>query len=265
MAISRQKDKHRRSTAGATRKSAAVEGKTVTFVWLNRLLILLGVSAVLGVSIKGYLYLYQIPVERIIVSGKLEHTQFAVLEDMVRPALVGGFLNADLERVQTQLQSLPWVYEASVRRRWPNALELHVVEQLPIARWGKNGFLNHEGVVFQSTGEQKEWQELPLLRGPQGSSIELTAIYQQVNKILTPHKLLVKELEIDDRGELEASLQDGIYLVMGREDYVNRLRRFVAVYSAELANKRDQIVRVDLRYKNGLAVEYKEDGRVAGI
>jgi cell division protein FtsQ len=265
MAISRQKDKHRRSTAGATRKSAAVEGKTVTFVWLNRLLILLGVSAVLGVSLKGYLYLHQIPVEHIIVSGKLEHTQSAALEDMVQPALVGGFLNADLERIQTQLQSLPWVYEASVRRRWPNALELHVVEQLPIARWGKNGFLNHEGVVFQSTGEQKEWQELPLLRGPQGSSVELTAIYQQVNKILTPYKLLVKELEIDDRGELEASLQDGIYLVMGREDYVNRLRRFAAVYSAELVNKRDQIVRVDLRYKNGLAVEYKEDGRVAGI
>ncbi|MFT5709920.1 MAG: cell division protein FtsQ [Halioglobus sp.] len=265
MAISRSKDKHRRSTAGATRKSTVAGGKTVTFVWLNRLLILLGVSAVLGVSIKGYLYLYQIPVEHIIVSGKLEHTQSAALEDMVQPALVGGFLNADLERIQTQLQSLPWVYEASVRRRWPNALELHVVEQLPIARWGKSGFLNHEGVVFQSTDEQKEWQELPLLRGPQGSAVELTAIYQQVNEILTPHKLLVKELEIDDRGELEASLQDGIYLVMGRADVVNRLRRFVAVYSAELVDKRDQIVRVDLRYKNGLAVQYKEDGRVAGI
>lgn len=265
MAVSRSKDKQRRSTAGATRKNTAVVGKTVTFVWLNRLLILLGVSAVLGVSLKGYLYLHEIPVERIIVSGKLEHTQSAVLEDMVQPALVGGFLNADLERIQAQLESLPWVYEASVRRRWPSALELHVVEQLPIARWGKDGFLNHEGVVFQSTGEQKEWQELPLLRGPQGSTVELTAIYQQVNDVLTPNKLLVKELAMDGRGELEASLQGGIDLVMGREDFVNRLRRFVVVYDAELVKKREQIVRVDLRYQNGLAVEYKEDSRVAGI
>lgn len=265
MALSRQKDKHRRSTAGASRKSAAVAGKAVTFVWLNRLLIVLGISAVLGVSLKGYLYLHQIPVEHIIVSGKLEHTQSAVLEDMVQPALVGGFLNADLGRIQAQLQSLPWVYEASVRRRWPNALELHVVEQLPIARWGKDGFLNHEGVVFQSIGAQKEWQELPLLRGPQGSAIELTAIYQQVNEILIPSKLFVKELAMDDRGELQASLQGGINLVMGRENFVNRLRRFVVVYDAELVSKHEQIVRVDLRYQNGLAVEYKEDSRVAGI
>lgn len=265
MAVSRSKGKHRRSTAGATRKSAAVVGTTVTFVWLNRLLILLGVSAVLGVSLKGYLYLHQIPVERIIVSGKLEHTQAAALENMVQPALVGRFLNADLERIQAQLQSLPWVYQASVRRRWPNALELHVVEQLPIARWGKDGFLNHEGVVFQSAGEQKEWQELPLLRGPHGSAVELTAIYQTVSEILTPNKLRVKELAMDDRGELEASLQGGINLVMGREDFVNRLRRFVVVYEAELVSKREQIVRVDLRYPNGLAVEYKEDSRVAGI
>jgi len=265
MALSRSKNKHRRYAPGATRKSAVAVTETLTFVWLNRILILLGISAVLGFSIKGYLYLYQIPVERIIVSGSLEHTQSAVLEDMVRPALTGGFLNADIKRVQTQLQSLPWVYDASVRRRWPNALELHIVEQLPIARWGKSSFLNHEGVVFHSTGEQNERQDLPLLRGPQGSAVKLTAIYQQVNEILTPYKLLVKELEIDDRGELQASLQDGIYLVMGREDLVNRLRRFVAVYSADLVSKRDQIVRVDLRYNNGLAVEYKEDGRVAGI
>jgi cell division protein FtsQ len=258
MAISRQKNKHRRSTAGATRKSAAVVGKTVTFVWLNRLLIVLGVSAVLGVSLKGYLYLQQIPVEHIIVSGKLEHTQSAALEDMVQPALVGGFLNADLERIQAQLQSLPWVYEASVRRRWPNALELHVVEQLPIARWGKDGFLNCLAV-------KKEWQELPLLRGPLGSAVELTAIYQQVTKILAPNKLFVKELAMDGRGELEAILQGGVKLVMGREDFVNRLRRFVVVYDAELVSEREQIVRVDLRYKNGLAVEYKEDNRVAGI
>jgi cell division protein FtsQ len=265
MANSRAKDRHRRSTPGATRKRARVVKGTVSFVWLNRLLIVLGVSAVLGVSLKGYLYLHQIPVEHIIVSGKIEHTQSAALEDMVQPALVGGFLNADLERIQAQLQSLPWVYEASVRRRWPNALELHVVEQLPIARWGKDGFLNHEGVVFQSAGEQKKWQELPLLRGPLGSAVELTAIYQQVNEILTPNKLFVKELAMDSRGELEASLQGGINLVMGREDFINRLHRFVVVYDAELFSKREQIVRVDLRYQNGLAVEYKEDSRVAGI
>jgi cell division protein FtsQ len=53
--------------------------------------------------------------------------------------------------------------------------------------------------------------------------------------------------------------------VMGRAEFVNRLRRFVVVYDAELVSKHEEIVRVDLRYQNGLAVEYKEDNRVAGL
>jgi len=117
----------RKPSKGATRKRAVVvEKKSRSFAWINRVLILLGVIAVTAVAGKGYIALNAIPVEHIIVSGKLEHTKTDALEEMVRPALKGGFLNADLERVRAQLQSLPWVYEVSVRRRWPNALELHV-------------------------------------------------------------------------------------------------------------------------------------------
>jgi len=257
----------RKPSKGATRKRAVVvEKKSRSFAWVNRVLILLGVIAVTAVAGKGYIALNAIPVEHIIVSGKLEHTKTDALEEMVRPALKGGFLNADLERIRAQLQSLPWVYEVSVRRRWPNALELHVVEQLPIARWGEDGFLNHEGEVFQSIGEKKDWRGLPLLLGPEGAAGNLVSIYQQMIEILGPNELIVEELSIDDRGQVEARLRGDTILVLGGQAFIEeRLRRFVAVYRAELAAQKDTIASVDLRYQNGLAVGYRETPRVAGI
>jgi len=262
-----EKKVSRKPTKGATRKRpAAVAKKPKSFAWLNRVLILVAVVAVIAVAGKGYIALNAIPVEHIIVSGKLKHTQTAALEEMVRPALVGGFLNADLERIQAQLQSLPWVHEASVRRRWPNALELHVVEQLPIARWGAHAFLNHEGSVFQSVGEGEDWSGLPVLQGPEGTAGILVGIYQQAIEILAPHELIVAQLTIDERGQVEARLKGDTVLVMGGKNYVeDRLRRFVAIYRADLVIQKDNIASVDLRYQNGLAVNYRNIPQVAGI
>ena len=267
MRAAQTKKVSRKSSKGATRKgTAAVARKPKSFAWLNRALILLGIVAVLTLSVKGYIALNAIPVEHIIVSGKLQHTKTEALEKMVRPALEGGFLNADLKRVSAQLQSLPWVYEVSVRRRWPNALELQVVEQLPIARWGKDGFLNHEGVVFQSIDDDRQWSSLPLLHGPKGTAKRLMNIYQQFVEILSPHELLVEELAIDDRGQVEAKLKGDTHLLLGSEGYVEeRLRRFVVIYRTELVAQRESLASVDLRYPNGLAVGFRDTSRVAGL
>jgi len=263
MKNARTKKVNRKSGKGATRPSSGTEKKRYSSAWLNRVLILVAAGAVLTVAAWGFVSLNAIPVEHIIVAGKLEHTKTTALEDRVQPALVGGFLSADIEHIREQLESLPWVHEASVRRRWPNALELHIVEQRPIARWGDDGFLNHEGLVFHSIGDDKKWQTLPLLRGPQGTAGVLTRTYQQLVEVLAPSGLLVEELAIDNRGQVEAVLQGGAILVMGSENHLERLRRFVAIYKADLALKAADIQRVDLRYRNGLAVAFRDEAKIA--
>jgi len=263
MKMTGTKKVNRKTGQGATRKATRAEKKRNPSAWLNRILILIAVGAVLTVAARGFVALNAIPVEHIIVAGKLEHTKTTALEDRVRPALVGGFLNADIEHIREQLESLPWVHEASVRRRWPNALELHIIEQRPIARWGDDGFLNHEGLVFHSIGDDKKWRTLPLLRGPEGTASVLTRTYQQLIEVLAPYDLPIEELAIDNRGQVEAILEGGLILVMGSEDHLERLRRFVAIYKADLAARASDIQRVDLRYQNGLAVAYREPAQIA--
>lgn len=260
----------RRPAQGATRNPVVAEKpQRRDSVWLNRLLILLGATVVVTAAIKAFITVQSLPVQRISVTGELEHTQAQAVKDMVQPGLAGGFLNADLQQIRHQLEGLPWIYEATVRRKWPNALEIHVVEELPIARWGQNGFLNHEGETFYSD-KGGDWDELPLLSGPEGSAQSLMEKYQRLVEILTPLNLSIRQLAVDERGQVEAVLEDGMQLNLGSEEFLGRMQRFVGIYRGELAARRSEVIRVDLRYESGIAVAFRQaspagSSQVAGL
>jgi cell division protein FtsQ len=254
----------RKSGQGATRNAPAVKAQRAPSAWLNRVIILLGGAVVMAAAVQAYITLQAIPVQYITVTGELERTQTEAVQEMVQPALVGGFLKADLHHIRQQLEDLPWIYRATVQRKWPSALEINVIEQLPIARWGDDGFLNHEGEVFRS-GSRHDLQSLPLLQGPDGTAKPLMAAYQRIVEILAPLHLAVTQLAVDNRGQMGVVLEGGMQLLLGSENFLERMHRFVALYRAELAVRSDQVERVDLRYENGVAVAFADPSHVAGI
>lgn len=260
----------RRPAHGATRNPVATEKPARReSVWLNRLLILVGAIVVVAAGIKAFITVQSLPVQRISVTGELEHTQAQAVQDMVQPGLAGGFLNADLQQIRRQLEGLPWIYEATVRRKWPNALEIHVVEELPIARWGQDGFLNHEGGIFYSD-KGGNWDSLPLLKGPEGSAQSLVEKYQRLVEFLTPLNLVVRQLAVDERGQMDAVLEGGMQLILGGEEFLGRMHRFVGLYRSDLAARGTEVIRVDLRYESGVAVAFKQaptddSSQIAGL
>ena len=222
-------------------------------------------GVVLAAGFKAYVSLQAIPVQHIIVKGELANTRTELIQDMVQPALVGGFLHSDLQHIRAQLEELPWIYRASVQRRWPDALEIHVVEQLPIARWGEGDFLNHEGEVFRY-GNNQQWQDLPSLQGPAGSAKALVSGYKRIADILQPLQMTIAELRIDERGQIEVVMDTGMQLKLGNEDFLERMHRFLTVYRSELFDRAAEIERIDLRYEAGVAVAFKQEPpQVAGL
>lgn len=261
---SRVPRRNRNAAQGATRKGPVARAPRKPSAWLNRIIILAGAGVVLVAALQAYISLQAIPVQRVMVTGELEHTRTERVQELIQPALVGGFLRADLQLIRRQLEELPWIYRATVSRRWPSSLEINVIEQLPIARWGDDGFLNHEGEVI-SSGNSEDWRSLPLLQGPEGSAKRLMAGYQRILEILAPLHLEVAQLQLDQRGQVEVVLQGGTRLLLGSEDFLERMHRFVAIYRTQLAARADELERVDLRYETGVAVSFSDSSQVAGI
>lgn len=108
----------------------------------------------------------RIPVEGLVVQGKLDYVTVADVRETLRadPA-VSNFFKLDVNDVQQQIEALPWVYQASVRKRWPALLYVYVIEQSPRARWGEDRLLSDKGGIFKAPLERLK-HPLVRLSGP---------------------------------------------------------------------------------------------------
>jgi cell division protein FtsQ len=87
-----------------------------------------------------------------------------------REVLEGGsdsMLLADLDAMRERLVALPWVQDASIQRRWPDRLQIRIVERQPAALWqhkGRMRLIDAEGAVLP-TPDLSQFAALPLLVG----------------------------------------------------------------------------------------------------
>lgn len=55
----------------------------------------------------------------------------------------------DIEVVREQIETMPWIKSAVVRKVWPDRLSIWVNEHFPVAVWNENEFVASDGTVFK--------------------------------------------------------------------------------------------------------------------
>lgn len=197
------------------------------------------------------------PLHDVEVKGDFEQVDAKSLRLSVWESVDETYLSLDLAAIKMQLEQNPWVYQVDVQRQWPAALAIEIVEQKPITRWGEKGYLNSEGEVFMPQTE-RNIRVLPELVGPNSRSLEMMQQYRSMNELLRPLKLKISRMVLEERGAWTLSFQNGMNLLLGRGDLIEKLRRFSGIYGSQLMPYQDKIVNIDARYTNGLSVTWKE-------
>lgn len=198
------------------------------------------------------------PVEQVIFTGNTQHLDRQQIAAKSVALMNGGLLSADIQAVKAGIQVDPWVYQVGVGRRWPASLYLTVTEEVPIARWGEDGLLNHEGDIFWPDDVAK-YSALPRLRGPSSNTGMMMSEYYDLNQMLRNTGLRLVELKLEARGAWTLLLDNGIRVVVGRDQVVARLERFLTIYQQRLQAEADagRIEQIDIRYNNGIAVKWR--------
>lgn len=196
------------------------------------------------------------PVSLISVQGELQYIDRDAMQQVIQPYLDSRFLTLDLQALQSSLAEMPWVAAVSVQRIWPDQLVIRIDEHLPVARWGDAALLNNVGVTF-TPGDISEFAELPRLDGPQRNKRKVMQQYQELNRMLRSHGHSIAALELRERGSWFLTTQDGISMLFGRDQLVDKLQRFLTIDQHLLAERREYIAQVDLRYSNGMAVTWR--------
>ncbi len=197
------------------------------------------------------------PVETVVVDGATRHIDKTVIANQVAAGINGRILELDLGAIQERLVEEPWINEVEVRRAWPPALQVRLIEEVPVARWGNRGLLNHQGDIFWPE-RVDAYKALPELSGPSHETDRIMQQFRDLNSLFIRSGITLAGLELEPRGAWTLHLNNGIKVVAGRDELMPRLRRFIQVYETQLFKQQESIDEVDIRYTNGVAVKWKK-------
>ncbi len=224
--------------------------KPQIIIWLANLLYALAALMLLYTLLFVVLHLPIYPVKNIQVNGELNHVTREQLKLIVDRHLRGNFFTLDLVKTRSAFQKLPWVRNVSVRRRWPDKLEVMIEEHRELARWGEVALVNTHGELFQAASDN----DLPTFYGSNDSVREIATNFQRYGQLLAPTGMKVTRVALSPRRAWQISTDAGMTIELGRDQMEVRLTKFAHIYATTLATQGGHISYADLRYPNGFAV-----------
>lgn len=197
------------------------------------------------------------PVDSYQLTSELKQLTPEEVDKVLAPYLGDSFWGVELNKIQSDLVRLDWVSQAVVKRSWPDQLTIHIEEQVPVARWGENGLINHKGEVFfprTLDGFEKFVKLEGRIENVRELLLKLAAFQAHLDKL----EWNISTLKERASGVWELKLLNGATMVLDRGDEAHKLERFVVTYPLLQKNYRKSALVYDLRYSNGFAIKLNQ-------
>jgi cell division protein FtsQ len=198
------------------------------------------------------------------LEGDLQRNSVATIRANAAPRLAGNFLSIDLDKARAAFESVPWVRQATLRRIWPDRLAVRLAEHRPVALWqgedGNERLVNEFGEVFEANVGDVEDDDLASFSGPEGSSVQMLALYRRLAPLFAATGLQVQSLHLSGRGSWRAELDSGASVDIGRgsaDELVARTDRFLRTLGQVTGRYQRELEHADLRHADGYAVRLR--------
>ncbi|MSP98943.1 MAG: cell division protein FtsQ/DivIB [Methylotenera sp.] len=218
--------------------------------WVASLLFAVSIVVMLYAVLFAVVHLPIFPLREVVVDGQLSHVSREQVKLIVAKHLKGNFFTLDLIKARNAFEKLPWARNVSLRRRWPDKLEVVIEEHQALARWGSIALVNTHGELFHAASNS----DLPVFFGPGDGVIEVASQYVEVSKTLKPADLEIASLAVTPRRAWQVTTTNGMVVELGRVEMQARLEKFVSIYNSTIVRLNLKVAYADLRYPNGFAV-----------
>jgi cell division protein FtsQ len=236
------------------------------YAWLNTFFVYCRfvLLTVISVAIVGVVSFYGVqmtqqflnrPIAQVIIEGDFHYVKKESVNRVVQTMIGDSFVGENIDKIKEQLQSTPWIDTVNLARQWPDRLQVNIAEQVPIARWGDNSFINVRGELVR-VGENASLHHLSKLSGNDDDAQMIMQQYAILTNVFQPYGLSVDALEKDRRGVWELRLSNHWLVKLGRDETFQKVQRLTHLFDKQLLEKTANIAVIDIRYSNGLAVQW---------
>lgn len=191
-------------------------------------------------------------VETILISGRARASRWA-LERAAGAERGMPTLAFDPYRAKERLEMLAWVRAATVERRLPDTVLIHVAEREPVALWqfqGQLALIDAEGVVITRWKLERFWK-LPLVVG-KGAPKKAAAMLRHLKGHPRLNRRLKALVRVSDR-RWDLRFKNGIVARLPEKNAARALATLDRLDRRERLLDRD-ILAIDLRYEDRLVV-----------
>lgn len=198
------------------------------------------------------------PIASITLKGEFNYVSQGKVETLVRGMIGSSFIGENISDIKQSLEGMPWIDSVDLVRQWPDTLEVVVREQAPIARWGENGFVNVRGEII-IVDNSNSLSRFSTLTGQEKDAGLIMQQYSLLASTLQSYNMSIDVLEKNHRGVWRLQLKNGWKIIIGRSDVYKKVQRLTHLLDIKKLNAQMKIESIDLRYQNGLAINWIED------
>jgi cell division protein FtsQ len=197
-------------------------------------------------------------IDQVKITGQSETSEVDILDRLEIDQLPSLF-TFDLDAARERVEALPWVARATLRKLYPDTLEVAVVERLPYALWQKDdtvSLIDPQGTVITDyIGER--YTNLPLVVGPGAH----TRVDEFLDLVLSQPSLVprVRAGVLVSERRWNIVLAEAVEIMLPEADPADALARVAGLDATRQLLSRE-IAAVDLRLPDRLVLRLTERG-----
>ena len=207
-----------------------------------------------------------LPIHMVKVVGEYQFVDPLVLQKTVMPYVATGFFNVNIRGAESALLTIPGVSSATLRRVWPDRIEIRIVEKKAQATLPDGEVYAVDGSVFMPLHSQ-HLSQLPVFAGALSDLPAIASFYNSAEFLLMKEGFHIDFVGCDGLGSWTMGVMQpaghpantpmNMTIVLGRDHLLEKLTRFTQNYPIlEKTNQGRIPSLVDLRYNLGFAAEY---------
>ncbi len=179
----------------------------------------------------------------------------------ISPFLKGSLFKIDVQRIKDTIISHPFVKEVTIKRVFPFSIVIDVKEKTPSAIWVNSGgeirVLDEQGEPYKRLAMDGT-REMFIINADNRADVK--SLYREVNHWVAKgviKKDAISEVAYDDGNVTLFGTDDGVEIILGKEDQEGRLKRAIAVL--EDAKKRGLLIKcIDARFEKGAIIQERK-------
>jgi cell division protein FtsQ len=197
------------------------------------------------------------PIKEISIESKIINTsKDDVFEKSKNYLNSKSFFNFKINILKKEIEKVPWVKSADIRRVYPGKIKIYIEEHAPIAIWNNKSYMNDVGDIFLIQDIKKN---LPVIISNQSGNKIMFLYFTLLLKYISDYNfdMEIKKIEENDIRSLSAHFSSGIIVKFGSKDIRNKIHAFVKIYNTLNSSDLEKIGYIDMRYSNGFSIGWK--------